>query len=630
MRNWLDSCREAFRAPPNQDPIAPDRNESREAWWKMLRCILPSVLRFRRLGLLLLVFLLLNALLQLPAPMITRYLIDHVMLDKRMDLLLPVVLVLVAVSGGSMLARLLQQFYGNRYTQEVTVDIQNRLIERVLALPKAFFDRTQKGYLMSRITGDVGSLNFFFSGAVAQVFVQAVKLLGGIGFLFYLEWRIAVPVTISLLLPCLVTVLFSRRQYVLSHRSREQYASCHSTIQELLSTAPLIKAFAAEKEAGKEIDGKLREQCLIQNQNMVLGSLNNMAMNLMPGAAKLCVLGFGAYWVIRGEWSIGSLLAYQVYLGFVYGPVTMLASTVTQLQSSRAGLERVDALFRMTPEANVDGGEKVDHIEGEIEFRQISFSYGKEKPVLHDLSFRIRPGEHVAVIGPSGIGKSTLIHLIMRFYVPNAGDILIDGRPAADYNIRSLRRRIGLVAQKTELLTGSIADNIRYGSEDATTADIHRAATAAGIHSFVMSLPDGYESRLDEAGANLSEGQKQRLAIARALVRNPDILIFDEPTASLDDPTERSVCQAILPFLSGKTCIIIAHRHATIANADRILFLTDDGLLDGSTDSLSQHPEFRSFFHDTRSRSARLDPKHNIGKCRECGQAETVELVANI
>jgi ABC-type multidrug transport system fused ATPase/permease subunit len=291
------------------------------------------------------------------------------------------------------------------------------------------------------------------------------------------------------------------------------------------------------------------------------------------------VLAAGAYWVINGHWTLGSLLAFQAYLGYVFGPAQFLANANLQLQNARASLERVSALFDIVPEENMGTGKKVERLTGDIEFRNVSFSYDSREPVLKDFSFRIRPGEHVAIVGPSGVGKTTLLSLILRFYKPTAGEIYFDGRPASDYEVGSLRQRIGYVSQSPILLSGTILENLRYGNPDAREEQVFRAAGASGIHDFICSLKGGYESEIGERGVNLSEGQKQRLSIARALVKDPDILVLDEPTSALDSLTEKTIFQSLPPLVKDKTLFVVAHRLSTIRDSDRILLLNENRLL---------------------------------------------------
>jgi len=341
---------------------------------------------------------------------------------------------------------------------------------------------------------------------------------------------------------------------------------------------------------------ELKAMFRLSLEQSTVGSVSSLAINSMPALARLFVLAAGAYWVIKGQWTLGSLLAFQAYLGYLFGPAQFLASTNIELQDARASLERVSALFDIVPEGNVGTGKKVERLTGDVEFRNVSFSYDTRESVLEDITFRVLPGEHVAIVGPSGVGKTTLVSLILRFYRPSSGEIYFDGLPGKAYEVSSLRRRIGYVSQSTLLLTGTIMENLHYGNPEAAEEQVIHAAKVADIHEFIMGLPAGYETEIGEKGVNLSEGQKQRLSIARALVVEPDILVLDEPTSALDSMTEKSIFWSLPAVVGGKTLFVVAHRLSTIKDSDRIILLDRNGLVAiGTHQSLSEtHDYYRS------------------------------------
>jgi ABC-type multidrug transport system fused ATPase/permease subunit len=364
-------------------------------------------------------------------------------------------------------------------------------------------------------------------------------------------------------------------------------------LQESLASTTLIKAFASEKRTVGRMISEWKAAQQLSLEQTTVGSLANLLIGALPGLASAVVFVAGAYWVIKGTWTFGSLTAFTAYLGYVYGPAMALASTNLQMQNALAALARVSALYNIVPEQNLGVGEKVERLRGEVEFKDATFSYDGREAVLENISFHVSPGEHIAIVGPSGVGKTTLISLILRLYQPTKGELCFDGRPASDYELASLRQRIGYVPQSSLLLSGTIMENLRYGNLEAEEGQVVQAAKTAGIHDFIIGLPGGYQSLVGEAGVNLSEGQKQRLAIARALIKAPDILILDEPTSALDSLTENSFIAALKTMTQGKTVFLIAHRLTTVKNATRILVLHENHLVsDGSHHELMETSEY--------------------------------------
>ncbi len=516
--------------------------------------------------------MLLVTALSFPPPLITKYLIDTVILQKNLDQLAITILLLVAVKGLSMALGPLQDFYFMRFGQDVLVDLQSDLIDHTLKLPKSFFDEQQTGYLVSRLVADIQGLRWFFSGTPVYLIGNAIRFIGGIALLFYLEWRLALIVLVLLPFMVLIVRFFSTRIRILSLNGLENQGRLMQRIQETLSGSNLIKSFSTEEREKGRVSAELNNVREISLEQVGLNGLASLVIGAMPDIAVAAVLVFGAIWIIQGTWTLGSLLAFQGYLGYVFGPATALANANFQLQSALAALKRVSAIYDILPEEE-NQGIAVEKLKGDIEFRKVTFSYNGTEEALQDISFKVTAGEQVAIVGPSGVGKTTLISLLLRFYKPTSGEVYIDGRPAPDYDVKSLRRRLGYVSQNTFLLTGTIADNLRYGNPDATQAEVEKAAAAAGIHDFIESLPEGYAALVGERGVNLSEGQKQRLAIARALIKEPDVMILDEPTSSLDSITEKSIFDALPNIIQNKTVFIVAHRLATAQRAQRILVL---------------------------------------------------------
>jgi len=591
MKSWFTYLRAGLSRKMPEDSIAgiPVHGSLKVN----LKNLFPYFRRYWRRGMLGCLLIAAATLCAFPPPLITRYLVDNVILGRQVGLLTGAILLLIGCLVAEKLARLLEDFYFARFEQSITLDIQQDLIDRVLHFPKSFFDDKQTGYLQSRLTEDVDGIRWFFSSTIVHVISNLLRFIGGVVFLFYLEWRLSIAVLI--LLPGLVGMIryFSGRIHILSHQAMEHKADVSGHFQESLSEASLIKAYANEDRARNHLMSSFRNVFQINLEQRAINSLAGLSINAMPGLARIISLAVGAVWVIKGQWTIGSLLAFQAYLAYVFGPAQFLASSNLQFQKALAALERVSAIFDIAPEDNRKDGRKVDKLMGDIEFRKVSFGYNGYEPVLKDISLHIRPGERVALVGPSGIGKTTLVSLILRFYQAAGGEIYFDGLPASDYHTDSLRRRIGYASQHPKVLSATVFENLSYGDPQAGKEQILQAARISAIHDDIEKLPQSYETVIGEKGLTLSEGQKQRLSIARALVKDPDILILDEPTSALDSMTEKSIFDALPSQVNGKTVIVASHRISTIRQADRIILLNASGGADiGTHESLLESSDY--------------------------------------
>ncbi len=590
MTSWLGYLRNGLTRKPADDQLADKKGYAGTK--ANLRNLEPFLRRHWRKGAVGAVLILFNSVLSFPDPLIYRYLVDNVILGQQLNLLVVVVVLLGIFQIAGMLSSTLQSFYFARFEQEVLLDIQQDLLDRTLRLPKAFFDDKQTGYLMSRLQSDVQGLRWFFSSTIVYIASQSLRFLGGVALLVYLRWELAIVVLIVIPVLVLSVRFFSGKLRVLSHQGMERQANVARTMQESISATTLIKAFSSEKRTVGRLMDQLQAARQIAMEQITVGSLANLAIGAMPSVTRAIVLVAGAFWVVRGNWTLGSLLAFQSYVEYVYGPAMFLAQSNLQLQNALAALERVSVLYDLVPEENLDSGMLVEQLRGEIEFKGVSFAYDGREPVVENISFCVRPGEHVAIVGPSGVGKTTLLSLLLRFYKPTQGEIWFDGSPASAFQVRSLRQRIGYVPQSTLLLTGTIMDNLRYGDPDASDAQVIQAAQVAGIHDFISGLAEGYQSLVGERGVNLSEGQKQRIAIARALIKCPDIVVLDEPTSALDSLVEKSIFEALPAVVRDKTLFVVAHRLATSRKADRILLLNEKRLVAvGNHDELMQHSD---------------------------------------
>jgi len=409
-------------------------------------------------------------------------------------------------------------------------------------------------------------------------------LIGSVIILFTIDWHLTV--VIVLFVPVIVWFAMSKR--IEMHRAfkdvRKKIASINADIENSISGIRVAKSFTNEEYEIERFDMGNVE--LKGSKVVAYRSLAKFFTGIyfLMGILNVLVLGSGAYFILKGFLNSGDLVAYLLYVNFFFMPIRRLSNFTQQFEQGMAGFERFLEILKIKPDVN----EKPDAIElksvkGEIEFRNVTFSYDNNKYVLSNINLKIPAGKTVAIVGPSGAGKTTLCHLIPRFYDIQSGKILIDGRDIRDYTLKSLRRNIGLVQQDVFLFTGTIKDNILYGRLNASFDEVVEAAKKARAHEFIMSFPDGYDTYIGERGVKLSGGQKQRISIARVFLKDPPILILDEATSSLDTQTELLVQEAIKELTEGRTTLIIAHRLSTIKNADEIIVLTDRGIEERGT-----------------------------------------------
>jgi len=476
--------------------------------------------------------------------------------------------------------------YGNRYftqviSQRVAYDLRNHLYDHLQGLSFAYFDKAQTGQLMSRATIDIEAVRAFISMGLLQI-LQTVFLTIGISYLLIsLDWRLALMTLAFVPLMAYRAVLTSRRLRPVWLKVQRLIASLGTTLQESLSGVRIVKSFAQEKTEDKKFADDSRRLYDVQIDAARIVAFNTPLMVFLIGAPTALVLWYGGRQVIAGNLTIGGVVQFIMYLGMLAMPIRALGMVTNMYSRSMSAGERILEILDTTSQVKDKPDALVlDKLKGQVAFEDVSFSYAENAPALHSISFTVQPGQLVALVGASGSGKSTIINLILRFYDVSGGRITMDGVDIRDISLASLRKNIGTAQQDVFLFSTTIRNNIAYGMPDATLEQVTAAAKAAQIHDFIMSLPDGYETWVGERGHTLSGGEKQRVTIARAILKNPSILILDEITSSVDAETERLIRRAVDELIKGRTTFIISHRLPIITNADLILVIKDGQIVE--------------------------------------------------
>jgi ATP-binding cassette subfamily B protein len=476
--------------------------------------------------------------------------------------------------------------YGNRYftqviSQRVAYDIRNKLYDHLQSLSFAYFDKAQTGQLMSRATVDIEATRIFISMGLLQI-LQTTFLTVGISWLLIsLDWRLALMTLAFVPLMAYRAVTTSNRLRPVWLKVQQLIASLGTTLQESLTGIRIVKSFAQEKAEDKKFADDAKKLYDTQIDAARIVAFNTPLMVFLIGAPTALVLWYGGRQVIAGNLTVGGIVQFIMYLGMLAMPIRALGMVTNMYSRSMSAGERIFEILdtksqvKDKPDAVV-----LDKLKGRVAFEDVSFSYAENAPALHSINFSVEPGQLVALVGASGSGKSTIINLILRFYDVSGGRITTDGIDIRDIALSSLRKNIGTAQQDVFLFSTTIRNNIAYGMPDATIEQVTAAAKAAQIHDFIMSLPDGYETWVGERGHTLSGGEKQRVTIARAILKNPSVLILDEITSSVDAETERLIRKAVDELIKGRTTFIISHRLPIITNADLILVIKDGQIVE--------------------------------------------------
>ncbi len=516
-------------------------------------------------------------------PMLTREIIDGVLVPKegntatmpeRLTLLGLLVLGLVGIGVLNWALEWARGWTVSWLGARITADIRNRLYQQLELLSLQFYDRRQVGAVMSRVTRDAGRLQEFLVEGLPYLIISVLKIIGIVGILLWMHWLLALLILVPIPFMMGWGVIFWKRMRIYFRKWDQTWSDIMTTVNEVLSGIRVVKAFAQEAKEIAAFGIRNRKIRQLGIRTEINWEVFFATTTLLTSFGILIVWLLGGREVIRDTLTIGTLLTFYAYMWMLYEPMEWFGEVNSWMTRAFAGAERIFEVIDTPAEAYEDpDAHSVSNIKGKISFKDVTFGYDKSKPVLHEINLDVASGETVGLVGRSGVGKTTTVNLICRFYDVDQGIIEVDGMPIQKIRLEDLRSQIGIVPQEPFLFSGTVAENISYGKPGASFEEIMDAAIAANAHNFIVGKADGYDTQVGERGGELSGGEKQRVAIARAILHNPKILILDEATSSVDVETEKQIQEAIVRLTQGRTTFAIAHRLSTLRNADRLVIL---------------------------------------------------------
>lgn len=492
-----------------------------------------------------------------------------------------VLLQLAVVTAISAISQWVMSLLTNKMTYKIVDDIRRRVFAHMEILPLRYMDAHQPGDAISRISTDVDQFSDGLLMGFTQLFSGVMTILGTLGFMISIDGRITLIVVLITPLSFFVANFIAKRTFTMFRLQSETRAEMTSLVEEMVGNQKVVKAFAYEKEAEEQFDDINQRLQSCSLKATFFSSITNPSTRFVNGLVYTGVGIFGAFSAIQGRITVGQLSSFLNYANQYTKPFNEISGVVTELQNALACAGRIFHFLDEEPvPENAADAKTLDQVEGRVRFEDVSFSYTSEVPLIEHMNLEVKPGQRVAIVGPTGCGKTTVINLLMRFYDVNKGKITLDGVPIQDLTWESLRSSYGMVLQETWLKTGTIRDNISYGKPDATSEEVIEAAKQAHAHSFIKRLPKGYDTVMGEDGGSLSQGQKQLLCIARLMLLKPPVLILDEATSSIDTMTEIRIQKAFQKLMEGRTSFVVAHRLSTIKESDVILVMKDGHILE--------------------------------------------------
>lgn len=553
---------------------------------------------YQKAALTFVIFLVLvTTLLGLLGPYLMGVIIDQYIVPKDVSGTARMCLLLIAIYGVTVLLTWLQTFVMVNVALKTIQKIRQDIFKKIQTLSLRFFDVRSQGDLMSRVTNDIDNLNQALTQSVVQIISSALTFIGLTIAMFALDWILAIVTLITVPIMFFVTkklVAYSGKNFA---KRQKDLGELNGFIEEAITGADVTTLYGKEKETVQKFN-KINEQLRVSATKAdTFSAFIFPSMNFINNLGMGLVIGTGSVMVLNGMTTVGVIAAFINYSRQFSRPLSQFATLMNTIQAAVAGGERVFEIMDEVPEIkNKKDAFVIQNLHGHVALENVSFGYEENKTILKEVSLKARPGETIALVGPTGSGKTTIINLLTRFYDVQQGQIYIDEKNIKEYDLNSLRSKIGVVLQDTYLFAGSIMDNIRYGRLDASDEEVINAAKAASAHSFIKHLPNQYETKIATEGSNLSQGQKQLLAIARAILADTDILILDEATSNIDTRTELQIQEGLNNLMRGRTSFVIAHRLKTIEKADQILVIKDGSILEkGNHESLM---EDRGFYFD--------------------------------
>ena len=516
-------------------------------------------------------------------PVVSRNIINTYIPDKNIRLILTWCAALLVIYIIQTVMQYFMQYQGHIVGVRMQADMRRDVFEHLQKLPFSYFDEHKTGVIMSRIVNDLMDISEFAHHGPEDLFISLVTVVGA----FIILCTVNIPLTLITfaVLPFLVLFIIKKRSAMTMafRKNRIEIAEVNASLENSIAGIRVSRAFTGEREEEKKFAENNQRYVTVRERSYRVMAEFFSGTNFLTSLMNVVILAAGGYCVYRGVINVGDMVAYMLFINMFVNPIKKLIQFVEMFQNAITGYVRFQELMNVEPEQDEKGSIELKDVCGEIVFDDVTFHYDENKEVLSHISLTFPQGKMVAIVGPSGGGKTTLCHLIPRFYEISGGSILVDGHDIRDVTRASLRRQIGIVQQDVFLFTGTIFDNIAYGKLGASREEVYEAAKKANIHDYIMSLPDGYDTFVGERGVKLSGGQKQRISIARVFLKNPPILVLDEATSALDNVTENYIQDSLDELCKNRTTIVVAHRLSTIKNADEIIVMDRDGIEERGT-----------------------------------------------